>query len=184
VRAIDTSVYNDGLRVLLVDINCVNRNINARNENTRVLRLYSSRSNCMKPSLLLIKREIGRNIENPKKEISFAVINLDVRKDYPANFVCVLPLSHCLFSGHSIFSKLFGEDSIRLAKKLLSKALAEESDSETKTEIGKRLKPLNPKTVVEAKCRVCGNLFELESFQRHYQKTCQKCNTRMIVSAQ
>jgi len=119
----------------------------------------------MKPSLLLIKREIGRNLENPKTEVSFAIVNSDVRRAYPANFVCVLPLSHCLFSEHSIFSKLFDEDSIPLAKRRLSKALAEENDSETKMEIGKRLKHLNPKTVVEAKCRVCGNLFEPESFR-------------------
>jgi hypothetical protein len=137
----------------------------------------------MKPSLLLIKREVGRNLEDPITEVSFAVVNLDVRRAYPANFVCVLPLSHGLFSGHSIFSKLFGEDSIPLAKRLLSKALAEESDSETRTEIGKRLKHLNPKTVVEAKCRVCGNLFELESFRGHHQKTCQECKSRMVVSA-
>ena len=138
----------------------------------------------MKPRLLLIKREIGRNLENPKTEVSFAVVNLDVRKDYPANFVCVLPLSHSLFGGHSMFSKLFGEESIPLAKRLLSRALADETDSETRTEIGKRLKHLNPKTVVEAKCRVCGNLFELESFRGHCQRTCQECKSRMVISAQ
>ena len=75
----------------------------------------------MKPSLLLIKREVGRNLENPIPGVSFAVVNLDVRKDYPANFVCVLPLSHGLFSGHSIFSKLFGEDAPELG---ISKNLA------------------------------------------------------------
>jgi len=107
----------------------------------------------MKPSLLLFKREIGR-CENPKIEVDFAVVDFDVRKAYPANFVCVLPTSQSLFSGRSIFSRLFGEDSVPVAKKLLSRALAKESDYETKSEIGKRLKHLNPKTVVEAKCRL------------------------------
>jgi hypothetical protein len=138
----------------------------------------------MKPSLFLIKREVGRSLENPKIEVSFAVVDSDLRKAYPANFLCVLPLSQSLHNGHSAFSKLFGDDSIPLAKKLLSKAQARESDLDTKTEIGKRLKHLNPKTVVKAKCRVCGNLFEPESFRGHYQKTCRECKSRIVVSAQ
>jgi hypothetical protein len=105
----------------------------------------------MRPNLYLLKREIGRNFENPKMEVRFAVVNSDIRKDYPANFVCVLPHSQGLLNGHSIFSKTFGEDSIPLAQKLLSKALAKESDLEAKSEIRKRLKLLISKKTVEVK---------------------------------
>jgi hypothetical protein len=105
----------------------------------------------MKPSLYLLKREIGKTLENPKTEILFVVVDSDKSKAYPLNFVCVLPLSQGLCSGHSAYSKLFGQDSIPLAKKLLSKAFAKESDLEIKTEIGKRLKLLNPKTAVKTK---------------------------------
>ena len=105
----------------------------------------------MKPRLYLLKREVGRSVENPKTEVLFVVIDSDISKNYPLNFVCVLPLSEGLWGGHSAFRKLFGEESIPLAKRLLSKALIKESDSEIKTEIGRRLKLLNPKTTLLSK---------------------------------
>ena len=96
----------------------------------------------MKPSLRFFKRDVGGTIENRKTKVLFVVVDSAICKAYPLNFVCMLPLPHGLCSGHSAFRKLFGEDSMPLAKKLLSKALAKESDSEIKTEIGKRLKLL------------------------------------------
>ncbi len=105
----------------------------------------------MNPHLYLLKREVGRNLENPKIEVLFVVVDSHISKTYPLNFICVLPLSQRLYSGHSAFRKLFGDDTIPLAKKLLTKALAKESDSEIKTEIRKRLKQLNLKTVVQSK---------------------------------
>jgi hypothetical protein len=44
VFVVDISVYEGGLRVLLVDTNCVDRNINASNRNTCVQSVYSLRS--------------------------------------------------------------------------------------------------------------------------------------------
>jgi hypothetical protein len=105
----------------------------------------------MKPRLYFLKREVGRSVENPKTEVLFVVVDSDISKTYPLNFVCVFPLSQGLCSGHSAFRKLFGEDTIPLAKKLLNKALAREHDSEIKTEIRKRLKQLNLKAVVQSK---------------------------------
>ena len=98
----------------------------------------------MKPSLRLFKRDAGGTIENPKTEVLLVVVDSNISKPYPLNFVCMFPLPHGLCRGHSAFRKLFGEDSIPLAKKLLTKALAKERDLEIKTEIGKRLKLLNP----------------------------------------
>jgi hypothetical protein len=130
----------------------------------------------------MLKRDMGRSVENRKTEVLFVVVDSDVSKSYPANFVCVLPLSQGL-CGNSIFSKLFGEDSLTLARKLLSKALAKESDLEIKTAIGKRLKLLDPKAVIKARCRICKGVFEPKSFRGNYQKTCQDCKSRMVVSA-
>ncbi len=100
----------------------------------------------MKPRLILFKREVGR-LDYPKTEVHFVVVDSDLSKEYPLNFVCVLPLSQALHRGHSAFRKLFGEESIPLAKKLLSKALSKESDSEIKTEIGRRLQLLKQSNV-------------------------------------
>jgi hypothetical protein len=105
----------------------------------------------MKPRLYLFKREVGRSVENPKTEVLFVVVDSDISKTYPLNFVCVFPSSQGLYKGHSAFRKLFGEDTLPLAKKLLTKALTKESDSDTQTEIRKRLKQLNFKIVVQSK---------------------------------
>jgi hypothetical protein len=113
----------------------------------------------MKPRLFLFKKDVGRSLENPKTEVLFVVVDSDISKAYPLNFVCMLPLSQGLCSGHSAFRKLFGEDSITLAKKLLSKALARERDSEIKIEIGKRLKQLKHKTFVKAKLPILQKSF-------------------------
>jgi hypothetical protein len=66
----------------------------------------------------------------------------------------VFPSSQGLCSGHSAFRKLFGEDALPLARKLLTKSLKKESDSETKTEIRKRLNQLNLKIVVQSKLAI------------------------------
>jgi hypothetical protein len=135
----------------------------------------------MKPRLHLIKRELG-DFENPKTEVLFVVVDAEIPKDYPLNFVCVMPQSQGLFSGHSTFRNLFGEDSIPLAQKLLSKALGKERDFEIKSEITERLKVLNPKTAVKARCRLCRNIFESKRLRGRHQKTCQSCQSRAILS--
>ncbi len=132
---------------------------------------------------MLLKREVGRNIENPKTEVHFVVIDTEIRKDYPSNFVCKLPLSQTLLSGNSQFCKVFGDESVPLAKKLLSKALAKESDPETKLEIGKRLKLLNPRAVVETRCRACGNLFDPGNLRGPTRKVCPDCRSKMFYRA-
>ncbi len=138
----------------------------------------------MKPSLYVFKTDLGRNSENPKTEVHFVVVDSETSKDYPLNFVCVLPQGQSLVNGHSTFRKIFGEDSVPLAKRLLSKALRKERDSEIKVEVGKRLKMLASKNVVKAKCRVCGNIFKPKRFRRQYQKNCEDCKSRVLVSPQ
>lgn len=94
----------------------------------------------MRPSLYLFKRDIGKKIENPKTIVHFVVVDSDAPKDYPLNFVCLLPNVHGLVKGHSIFSKIFGEESVALAKRLLVKAMKKEDDVEIQSEVGQRLK--------------------------------------------
>ena len=114
--------------------------------------------------------------------IRFAVIDLDKSKNYPANYVCMLPLQpRANGKVHNVFSELFGEDSLELAKQLLNKALRTESDPEIKIEIEKRLKLLEPKPPLQAKCCVCGKIFEPER-RRFRQKICQECRQKKYAS--
>jgi len=114
--------------------------------------------------------------------IRFAVIDLDKSKNYPANYVCMLPQqprANC--KAHNVFSELFGNDCLELAKRLLSEALKAENDSEVKAEMEKRLALLEPKPAVQVKCRVCGNFFEPER-RRFKQKICQECTRKKYAS--
>jgi len=99
----------------------------------------------MRPCLYLLKREIGGRIEDSKTEVHFVVVDSDISKAYPRNFICVLPKIQRLDNKHSAFRKIFGEGSVALAKRLLSKALAQERDLELKMEVEKRLKMFNKK---------------------------------------
>ena len=99
----------------------------------------------MRPSLYLFKRDIGGTIENPKTEVHFVIVNSETPKHYPLNFVCVLPQFQGIVNGNNTFRRIFGEESVPLAKKLLYEALTKESDLEIKTEVGKRLKMLTQK---------------------------------------
>jgi hypothetical protein len=101
----------------------------------------------MKPRLFFLKREIGRTIENQKTKVDFVIVDSDTSEDYPLNFVCVLPQMHGFVNSHSIFGKLFGEDSVPLAWRLLSRALRHERDLEIKVEVEKRLKMFNRKNI-------------------------------------
>ena len=100
--------------------------------------------------------------------IRFAVVDLDKSKEYPSNFVCILPKQTSGKGAQSsAFARVFGNDSLGLAMRLLNEALETEDDREIKGEIEKRLKLLEPKPVVQVKCRVCGSFF---SPTRHKQK--------------
>ena len=110
--------------------------------------------------------------------IRFAVVDLDKSKNSPANYVCMLPLQpRANGKVHNVFSELFGDESLELAKRLLNKALKTETDPEIKIEIEKRLKLLEPKQPIQVKCRACGKLFEPER-RRFKQRICQECRQK------
>ncbi len=97
----------------------------------------------MRPSLLLLKKYSGRSEYSKKTEVQVVVVDLDKSKQYPLNFVCILPqATTSLGKSSHIFGKVFGESSLEVASKLLHKALKKEKDEDIKKELNKRLRAL------------------------------------------
>ena len=113
------------------------------------------------------------------RHIRFAVIDIDKSKNYPANYVCTLPLQPSVNGkANNIFSELFGNDSLELAKKLLTKAFKTENDSEIKAEITRRLHLLESNPIIHIKCRVCKKFFQTQKQRALKQKVCPECMKR------
>jgi len=107
----------------------------------------------MNPQLYIVKNRNSRDYSF-RRSIRFAIIDLDTRKSYPSNFICMLP-QHVNMNSEdtSVFAKMFGETRLELAKKLLNDALEIENDMEIRKEIQDRLKMLEPKPVWQPKSR-------------------------------
>src|SRR3989304_8535267 len=110
----------------------------------------------MRVGLLLCKHDDAKDYSVGRR-FRFAVVDLDKGKNYPLNFVCMLP-THLSpeGKGFSIFVTVFGDKSIEKARALLTGALKTEDDSEVKAEIIRRLKLLEPKPIIQIKCGACG----------------------------
>ncbi len=98
----------------------------------------------MKPGLLLLR------VKNLKKYTSsryfrFAVVNLDIHKRYPVNYVCMLPMHLDAVKKLSAFDRIFGDKGVEVARMLLNETLKVEQDAEARKEIEKRLQLLMPK---------------------------------------
>ncbi|MCW4007038.1 MAG: hypothetical protein NWF04_10695 [Candidatus Bathyarchaeota archaeon] len=130
----------------------------------------------MKLKLNASRKTVNR-VSGPQDIVVFTVVDLDKAKTYPANFVCMLPKLDSTGKSASVFSELFGEDRVKIAKTLLTKALSEEDSPEIKAEIEKRLKALEPK-VLEVPCKICGQMFKPKKFGRYQQKICQTCRAK------
>lgn len=99
----------------------------------------------MRPSLHLIKKQNGRTEVTLKTEVRVVVVDLDRSRDYPLNFVCVLPQTSRSLGKHSnVFSDVFGSSSLEVARNLLQRALKKEKDTEIRKELRARLKILKP----------------------------------------
>ena len=99
----------------------------------------------MKLSLSIFKR-YELNDYSRKDYIKFAVVDLETSREYPANFVCMLPRNiRSNNKNASIFERKFGDESLDLANKLLEDALRVERDQEIKAEIRERLSLLKSK---------------------------------------
>jgi hypothetical protein len=89
-----------------------------------------------------------------RRSIRFAVVDSDINKTYPSNFICMLPQHVSMADdSSSVFARTFKETRLELAKKLLSSALEQEDDSEIKAEIEERLRMLEPKPAWQHRSR-------------------------------
>jgi hypothetical protein len=112
------------------------------------------------------------------KTYRFAVLDFSRSKSYPANFVCMLPVKvdqKGKGKTANVFGELYGEKSIDFAIELLNKALRNESDSEVKNEIERRIKLLDPKQANMVKCCVCKKTFQPLRIRKYKQNFCDDC---------
>ena len=121
------------------------------------------------------------NVEDYTKaeHIRIAVVDTDISKDYPANFVCMLPRTNNPNATiQNKFQEKYGNQSGEIIKKLLDQALKTTDDQDLKKELLKRLNILNPKPKNMVKCNVCGEEFKSRTFRYGKQKTCYECKTK------
>jgi hypothetical protein len=128
----------------------------------------------MNLKLHIIKREDVDDYSQSKR-FCFAVINLSRSKNYPVNFVCMLPMQPRNDKKQSCFEKVFREKSVEQAKMLLTGALKTVNDSEVTVEIERRLKLLDPKQTIQVKCGVCGKMFPPRRIKRFKNNFCEEC---------
>lgn len=101
----------------------------------------------MRAGLLLCKYDYAEDYSVARR-FRFAVVDLDKGKNYPLNFVCMLPTKiDADGKSQSVFLQIFGDKSVEQARALLTGALESESDSEVKAEIERRLKLLEAKPI-------------------------------------
>ena len=127
----------------------------------------------MKLKLKITKKET-KNYTKPK--LRFIVIDQDKSKQYPQNFLCILPktIKNQQIPANN-FERIFGYKSIDNSKQLLQKALRSRPNVKIRTEIRKRQKMLNPKPKNIAKCNICGKEFQARRYGYRIQKTCYVC---------
>lgn len=130
-----------------------------------------------------LKLRISKNTDlrdyQTSNYLRFAVTDLDISKEYPANFVTILPkYVYPKAKVQSNFVKIFEDQSRKIAKKLLKQALRNTDDQEIKKEIKERLKLLQPKPKNIVKCVVCDKEFESRRYRFGPRKTCFECNSK------
>ncbi len=136
----------------------------------------------MKFELKIFRRDYTNNL-SAWNHLRFAVIDLNKSKSYPENFVSVLPMRiDSKGKLPSTFTKFFGNKSLETARRLLTKALKKEADSEIKAEIERRLNLLETNPVTQVKCRVCKKFFQTQKEKTFKQKICPKCRKRFTAT--
>ena len=132
----------------------------------------------MKLSLHITKNYNVKDYLKPAY-IRIAVIDTDIPKEYPANFVCILPRSlNPNAKTPSKFQEKYGSKSKEIIKQLLDQELQATEDQDIKKELLERLKILNPKPKNTVKCNVCGKEFQARKYMYGRQKTCYECKTK------
>jgi hypothetical protein len=129
----------------------------------------------MECKLQVFKREpVDGNAANSYR---FAVLDSSKSKDYPANFICMLPVKVDQGKGKTgnVFGELFGDRSVELALDLLKNALKNESNLEIKAELDRRIKLIDPKQVNLIKCSRCRKTFQPRRIRKYKQNFCDDC---------
>ena len=90
---------------------------------------------------LRISRRYDLKNDLAEKRFSVVVVDLDKAKTYPLNYVCIFPTGFESSPKRSpYFMRMFGEKSLKLAKRLLFHALRAESDPDFRKEFERRIK--------------------------------------------
>ena len=130
----------------------------------------------MKLQLLITEKEKKHHNTETKTKHLFAVIDLDRAKKYPQNFVSVLPKNiNTTEKPANIFEGLFGNESKKIAKRLLEKALKTRPNPKTTLAIRERLKLLDPKLNNKFKCQNCGTPINQSIHKLRSYKFCYDC---------
>jgi hypothetical protein len=128
--------------------------------------------------LRIFKGDYGRG-RYSKRHLRFVVLDSNKSTSYPSNFISMLPM-RIDSDGKipSVFTELFGNNSLKIAKGLLTVCLKKEHDSEIKAEIERRLNLLEPNPVIHVKCPFCRQFFETPKEKARNQKICPECIKR------
>ena len=115
--------------------------------------------------------------------IRIAVIDKDISKKYPDNFVCILPRTLAKTSKNlNQFQKKYGDKSKQIIEQLLNKALKSEEDLAIKRELQERLRILNPKPKNFVKCKNCGTDFQAKRYGYRFQNICYECKAKKYLN--
>ena len=133
----------------------------------------------MNLQLLITKKETRYHNTITKTKHLFAVIDLDKSKQYPQNFVSVLPRNiNAIVKPANTFERIFGNQSLEMAIQLLEKALRTRPNSETTQAIIERLKLLHPQQNNKTKCQNCGNPIKQKKQSFKPYKFCYECHSK------
>jgi len=133
----------------------------------------------MNLQLRITKKEYLHYNNRTKTKHLFAVIDLDQSKQYPRNFVSVLPMHiSAIVKPSNVFERIFGNKSLEIADQLLHKALKSRPDSETAEAIRKRIELLAPQENNKAQCQNCGNTIERSKRRGKLYRFCHECHMK------
>jgi len=133
----------------------------------------------MNLQLLITKKEYAHYNNRTRTKHLFAVIDLDESKQYPQNFVSVLPLHiGAIVKPSNVFEGLFGNKSLEIANRLLHKALESKPDSETAKAIRERIELLATQVNNKAQCQNGGNTINQSKRRVKPCKFCYECHIK------
>jgi hypothetical protein len=133
----------------------------------------------MNLQLLITKKEYVHYNNRTRTKHLFAVIDLDESKQYPQNFVSILPLHiRAIVKPSNVFEGLFGNKSLEIANQLLHRALESRTDSETAKAIRKRIKLLATQQNNGAQCQNCGSTIKQSKERDKPYRFCYECHMK------